>query len=147
MRSIFKHIATLGPVGFVPLAPGTLGTLAALVFVAITNLPVPLYLVLTAAVTVIGIYASGVVEEITDEKDPGCIVIDEVAGYLVSMTFLPATVFYLVSSFILFRIFDILKPPPLDRLQRLKGGTGVMADDILAGIYTNIVLQIWKFLS
>jgi phosphatidylglycerophosphatase A len=147
MRSIFKHIATLGPVGFVPLAPGTLGTLAALVFVAITNLPVPLYLVLTAAVTVIGIYASGVVEEITDEKDPGCIVIDEVAGYLVSMAFLPATVFYLVSSFILFRIFDILKPPPLDRLQRLKGGTGVMADDILAGIYTNIVLQIWKFLS
>jgi phosphatidylglycerophosphatase A len=147
MRSIFKHIATLGPVGFVPIAPGTLGTLAALVFVAITNLPVPLYLVLTAAVTVIGIYASSVVEEITDEKDPGCIVIDEVAGYLVSMAFLPATVFYLVSSFILFRIFDILKPPPLDRLQRLKGGTGVMADDILAGIYTNIVLQIWKFLS
>lgn len=147
MRSIFKHIATIGPVGFFPIAPGTLGTLVALAFVAITNLPVPLYLVLTAIVIAVGIYASSVVEEITDEKDPGCIVIDEVAGYLVSMAFLPTTVFYLVSSFILFRIFDILKPPPLDRLQRLKGGTGVMADDILAGIYTNILLQIWKVLS
>jgi phosphatidylglycerophosphatase A len=147
MRSILKQIATLGPVGFFPVAPGTFGTLVALAFVAITNLPAHLYLALTATVIAIGIYSSSAVEEITDEKDPGCIVIDEVAGYFVSMAFLPATIFYLVSSFVLFRIFDILKPPPLDRLQRLKGGTGVMADDILAGIYTNIILQIWKILS
>jgi phosphatidylglycerophosphatase A len=147
MRVLFKHIATLGPVGFFPLASGTLGTLVALVFVALTNLPIPLYLAVAAVVTAIGIYASGVVEEITGEKDPGCIVIDEVAGYLIAMAFLPTTAFYLVSSFILFRFFDILKPPPLGRLQRLKGGTGVVVDDILAGVYTNIVLQLWKALS
>lgn len=147
MRTILKHIATLGPVGFFPLAPGTLGTLVALAFVALTNLPVPLYLVVTAVVTAIGIYASGVVEEITKDKDPGCIVIDEVAGYLVAMAFLPTTAFYLISSFILFRIFDILKPPPIGRLQSLKGGTGVVMDDILAGVYANIVLQLWKALS
>jgi phosphatidylglycerophosphatase A len=143
---LLKHLATLGFVGFIPVAPGTFGTLAALLLVALTNLPVPLYLFLTATVTVLGVFASGVVEEVLQEKDPGCIVIDEVAGYMVSMAFLPVNAGYLIASFFLFRAFDILKPPPIDRLQRIKGGMGVMADDIAAGICANIVLQLWRIL-
>lgn len=127
-----------------PIAPGTFGTAVAVVFLVLVHMPPVLYIIFTIAVTVVGTYASGMVEEIMKKKDPSCVVIDEFAGYLVSMAFLPVTAQYLIYSFILFRIFDILKPPPLYRLQDLKGGMGIMADDIGAGIYTNVLLQLWK---
>lgn len=99
---------------------------------------------ITAAVTVAGIYVSSLAERILNQKDPGHIVIDEFAGYLVSMMFLPVTAGYLIAAFVLFRGFDILKPPPIRGLQNLPGGWGVMVDDIAAGIYTNLILQIWR---
>ncbi len=130
--------------GLSPLAPGTMGTLVAVLIVALMRVPAPLYLLATAAVIVIGTLASGQAEAVLGEKDPGCVVIDEVAGYMVAMALLPVTPGYILASFVLFRAFDILKPPPIRGLQGLKGGIGVMADDLLAGAMVNAILQIWK---
>jgi phosphatidylglycerophosphatase A len=144
VNSLLKYIATVGLAGFSPVAPGTAGTLVALIIVALLNLPPVLYVFMTLAVTGVGIIAAERVEEILQKKDPGCIVIDEVAGYFVAVAFLPHTMGYLIAAFFLFRFFDIVKPPPANMLQRLKGGVGVMADDIVAGLYTNLLLQVWK---
>jgi phosphatidylglycerophosphatase A len=144
VNAILKYIATVGFAGFSPVAPGTAGTLVALIIVALLNLPPVLYVFMTLAVTGVGIIAAERVEEILQKKDPGCIVIDEVAGYFVAVAFLPHTMGYLIAAFFLFRFFDIVKPPPANTFQRLRGGVGVMADDIVAGLYTNLLLQVWK---
>lgn len=146
MRAILKHIATLGPVGYVPAAPGTFGTLAALGFVLVLEPSGHLHAVIAAAMAVGGAYAAGSAEASLGQKDSGHIVIDEFAGYLLATAYLPRTPFYLLSSFILFRIFDILKPPPVNWLQGIRGGPGVMADDLAAGVMANVLLQLWKFL-
>ena len=79
-------------------------------------------------------------------KDSTHIVIDEFCGYLLSVAFIPKSTAYLLSGFILFRIFDVIKPPPIRRLEEtVPGGAGVMLDDILAAIYTNICMQLWRY--
>jgi phosphatidylglycerophosphatase A len=147
VNAVLKYIATVGLAGFSPVAPGTAGTLVALVIVALLNLPAVLYVFMTLAVTGVGIIASERVEEILQEKDPGCVVIDEVAGYFVAVAFLPHSMGYLIAAFFLFRFFDIVKPTPANMLQRLEGGLGVMADDLVAGLYTNLLLQAWRYFS
>ena len=87
------------------------------------------------AVTLVGIWAGSRVERALDAKDPGLIVIDEVAGMLASVLFLPRTIPVLVTAFVLFRLFDIWKPFPARQLQELHGGVGVMLDDLIAGAY------------
>jgi phosphatidylglycerophosphatase A len=144
--SAYKHIATVGPVGFAPKAPGTAGTLAALIALVLLRPSTPVLLLLSVASVVIGTVASGRAEVALGRTDPGCIVIDEVAGYFISMLFLPQTFFYFAASFVLFRVFDIIKPPPIGRLQHLHGGVGVMADDVAAGVLANAVLQVWRLL-
>ena len=142
--------ATLGPVGHVPKAPGTLGTLACVPLVWLLgalSVPWPVYIAITLAVIVIGTFASAKAEDILGKKDPGSVVIDEFAGYLVSMAFLPPTWGYLLAAFILFRFFDIVKPPPINSLEKLGGGTGIMADDILAGIITGAILHGWRLMG
>lgn len=143
---LLKYFSTLGPVGYMPVAPGTWGTAVALLFVAALRPSVTAHIIIAAVITVAGIISSGEAEKILNRKDPGHIVIDEFAGYMVSTAFLPASWGYLFSAFILFRIFDILKPPPIKRLQYLPGGWGVMVDDIAAGIYTNLIIQLWRLL-
>lgn len=126
-----------------PVAPGTAGTIVGvLLFLAVRNLaPVP-YGILCVLLCVIGAWAAGEAEEILGRKDHRSIVIDEIAGYLISLFLVPPAWGYIISGFFLFRFFDIVKPWPLFRLQDVRGGLGVMLDDIGAGIYTNIVLQI-----
>jgi len=85
---------------------------------------------------------SGRAEKIFNKKDAGCIVIDEVSGMLLSLIFIPYDIKLVILAFILFRILDALKPFPLDRLQSLNGSIGIMSDDIVAGLYTNIILQV-----
>lgn len=95
----------------------------------------------------IGIFSSSSAEKILNEKDSKKIVIDEFIGFYVSVFYLPHTFGYILAAFLLFRFFDILKPLFINRLEiRLHDGLGVMADDIAAGIYTNIILQIWKII-
>ncbi len=106
------------------------------------GLLIPIAIAITVAVTLIGIPASSVVERESGRTDPGFVVIDEVAGQMLTLVAAPLRWKTLIAGFILFRIFDVLKPPPVRRLERLHGGSGIMLDDIGAGIYALIVLQV-----
>ncbi len=130
-----------------PFAPGTFGTSAALIMMVFLKPSLPLHVGLAVFSTAVGIIASDRAEEFFGKKDPGCVVIDEFAGYIVSLLFLPFKWDYIIGAFILFRLFDIIKPPPLKKLQEMKGGIGVMVDDIGAAVYTNLALQLWTLLS
>ncbi len=144
-NALLKNIATLGFIGYLPFAPGTWGTIAALLFVAFIPLSQTGLLAVILFGIIIGSIAAGTAEKLLDEIDSSHIIIDEFVGFLISIIFLPHAYGYLVSAFLLFRFFDILKPFPIGRLeQMIKGGAGIMADDILAGIFTNAALQIWK---
>jgi len=130
--------------GYLPKAPGTWGSLVGLaVFFLLHKLSIPVYLAVTAVIFLIGIFVAGEAEKIMDHKDPGLVVIDEIAGMLITMIAAPATPLFMVLGFILFRIFDILKPFPIGLVdQRFHGGLGIMLDDIVAGIYSLIILQL-----
>ena len=148
ISGLLKNIATLGFIGYLPVAPGTFGTFAALAFFALIKPTIPVQVFLLIFVTTIGIFASSRAEEILNEKDSSHIVIDEFAGYALSVLFLPHTLSSLVVSFLLFRFFDILKPLPIRWIERtLPGGFGIMADDLVAGIYTNVVIRAWILLT
>lgn len=99
-------------------------------------------MLLTLAVIAVSVWASDVMEKSSSRTDPGFIVADEVSGYLVTMAFAPVSVTSVVLGFFLFRLFDITKPPPARQLERLGGGMGIVMDDVAAGVYANIVLQV-----
>jgi phosphatidylglycerophosphatase A len=103
----------------------------------------PVALLASLAITLIGIPASTVVTRESGIKDPGFVVIDEVSGQMIALIAVPVHWKYLVAGFILFRSFDIVKPFPLRRLESLPGGTGIMMDDVGAGLYALVLLQIW----
>lgn len=142
MTTISRVISTVFFIGYIPLAPGTFGTLAAALFVWIFQPSVALLLVLLSATLIIGVITSGITEKALRQKDSRHIVIDEFAGYLCSVIFLPLTPFYMIAAFALFRFFDIVKPPPVGLFEKLGGGMGIMLDDVAAGLMTNILLQI-----
>ena len=131
--------ATFFGSGYVPVAPGTAGTLAAVpLWWALTHVSLPLYVLATVAVTLTGIAAADRAGRYFGVADSGHIVIDEVAGYLVTMLFLPRTALAAIAGFLLFRLFDVLKPPParfFDRDPRWKNGAGVVLDDLFAGVW------------
>lgn len=129
--------------GRFPMAPGTAGTVVGvLLYLALQNVPLAWYVFAVLMVTGIGTWAAGAADRVLGTKDSPSIVIDEIAGFLVSMFLVPATWQYVTAAFFLFRFFDILKPWPLFGLQKVSGGAGVMLDDLGAGIYTNVVLQV-----
>ena len=100
-----------------------------------------------AVVIVLAVWLAGASEKLLGRKDPGCIVIDEIAGMLVTMAGLPFTFFTAVAGFVLFRILDILKPFPIRTLERkIPGGTGIVIDDVVAGIIANITLRIMLYM-
>ena len=104
---------------------------------------IPAAIAISVLVTVIGIPPSTVVARESGIKDPGFVVIDEVAGQMIALIGVPVHWKYLLAGFILFRSFDITKPFPLRRLERLPGGTGIMLDDVGAGLYALVLLQLW----
>ncbi|MDA8173128.1 MAG: phosphatidylglycerophosphatase A [Nitrospiraceae bacterium] len=135
-----KWTATLLGLGYVPFAPGTFGTAAAAIFTWAARPGMYALLAITVIVTVFGAVAAGNAEKELG-KDSSRIIIDEVAGYLTTVLFLPLSLGVIIWAFVLFRLFDILKPPPINLLERLPGGIGVMADDIGAGVFANTVLR------
>ncbi len=141
-RALILFIAQGAFSGRSIVAPGTAGTVVGvLIYLGMKGLSPWPYLALCILLCLIGIWAAGQAEKILGCKDCPSIVIDEIAGYVISLFLVPHGWQYVVAGFLIFRIFDIVKPWPLRRLQDLRGGTGVMIDDIGAGIYTNIVLQ------
>ena len=135
--------------GKIAKAPGTWGSLFALLpWYFLRNLPLSTYLTVTAATFFLGILIAGSAEKIFDKPDPGSIVIDEIAGMFVTLTAIPAVDNPLcwILGFLLFRIFDIFKPFPVNWLDsHFHGGLGIMLDDIMAGIYAFTALQIlWR---
>ncbi|MCX5680723.1 MAG: phosphatidylglycerophosphatase A, partial [Candidatus Omnitrophica bacterium] len=142
MNKFIKIIATFFYVGEMPIAPGTLASLAgALLSIAVFQ-NIVLYLVILAIVLAAGFYASGKMEKIIGEHDPSCVVIDEVAGVMITFFLLPFNLPVLIVAFFLFRAFDMFKIYPANHLEKLNGGLGIMADDIMAGVYANVLMQI-----
>jgi phosphatidylglycerophosphatase A len=141
MRRVALALATCFGVGYAPVAPGTFGSLAglALWLVLPTSAAVGIAIVVTFLA---GAWASSVAEKHFSATDPGPAVIDEVMGMLVTMFMNPSGWVSVGAGFFLFRLFDVIKPYPANRLERLPGGIGIMADDLMAAIYANLVLRV-----
>ncbi|MEX1199178.1 MAG: phosphatidylglycerophosphatase A [Methylophaga sp.] len=134
--------------GLIPKAPGTFGTLAAIpLFLWMQHLNMLSYLLITVAFFVLGIWISAEAIKIFHRDDPSEVVWDEVVGFLITMIAAPAGWQWLVLGFVLFRIFDIWKPWPVSLAdQKLHGGLGIMLDDVIAGVYALVVLQLIAFI-
>ena len=134
-------------IGFLRGAPGTYASLAAsLGFLLVCSFAravhPPLHLSAVCLIAVAGVFASDEASRRAGNEDPRFVVVDEIAGQLLTYLFLPIQAVNLICGFAVFRIFDIWKPFPIRRLERLKGGVGIMADDLMAGVYGNLALQI-----
>ena len=139
-------IATFG-VGYLPLIPGTFGSMVGVaIFLLLVYLP--LQLLFIPVIVVLGVWAASRTEKLLGKKDPGKVVVDEVAGQMISLLPLAFLVpdgpwiVWVIVSFNLFRLFDIFKPYPARRFEALHGGFGIMADDVVAGIYGAICTAI-----
>jgi phosphatidylglycerophosphatase A len=141
-KSIVLTLSTFFYVGYLPLIPGTFGSLAGLLIFSLIRYNSFNVRIFTLILTIMGFAVCGQAEKILNRKDSPYIVIDEVSGMLISLAFLPYDIKLVVIAFVLFRIFDSLKPFPIGKLQNLKGGLGIMGDDIVAGLYTSAVIQI-----
>lgn len=145
IQKVSFQIATFFSIGLLPKMPGTWATLATipLAWVMMTNMNLMAYMGFTFLLLLIGAFACEVVETRTGQHDQGHLVIDEVVGYLITMTWLPITWQSFVFGFVFFRALDIVKPFPINFLdRRMKGGLGVMLDDVAAGVLANVVLQV-----
>ena len=144
MKHFILLLATGFGVGYSPVAPGTLGTLIAIpIYYFLSNISSPIYEITLFGFFFLSVWISENAEVFFGNKDDQRIVIDEIMGFLVTMLWVPKTAILIVIGFFLFRFFDILKPFPIRLLEkRLKGGYGVVLDDVAAGIYANIALQI-----
>lgn len=141
---VIKMLGSWFGVGYIPVGGGTWASLvgAGLAMMFFYEYPV-LAFVATAVVTAVGFLVSGPMESFLKSKDPSEVVIDEVAGIFISFLALPminGPIFWV--TLFLFRAFDMFKVYPVDRFERLKGGVGIMMDDVVAGIYTNLIMQV-----
>lgn len=139
MHKLKMTIATGLGTGYAPVASGTFGTLPAIPLMMLTaSFPLWAKLVIALLLFIAGVWAANHVEATTGMKDPGIVVIDEIAAHYLAMSFFAPTVGMYVTTFLLFRFFDVWKPFPARQMERIKGGMGIMLDDTFAGIYTII---------
>ncbi len=143
-RKISFFLATGGLVGLIPMAPGTFGSVVGLgVVYLFSGLDFSLAFGLTIVLFFLSIGVAGDAAKILQSKDPGAIVIDEITGMAVTMIGIPFSAFTAVAGFIVFRILDILKPPPVRTAERrFSGGFGIVIDDVVAGIIGNLILRV-----
>jgi phosphatidylglycerophosphatase A len=137
-------VATVAYCGYFPIAPGTVGSAAGLVVYALVWWAQSRVLEsgLILGLFAVGIWASTAAERYFGDTDPGPIVIDEVVGMLITLAFISVGRSAALAGFVLFRIFDVFKPYPAGRFERLHGGLGVMSDDAMAGVYANLSLRL-----
>jgi len=146
-KKLITFLATGTYTGYLPKMPGTIGTLWGIPLAYLSSrFDAGAQAAITVAVCLASVYIAGRECEASGEKDPSRIVIDEVAGYLVAFFLMPFTPFSVILIFILFRFFDILKPYPIGLIDRkVGGGTGVVLDDIVAGVYAGVLAHIMIF--
>ena len=142
MRKIIKFTTSFFYLGHSPFMPGTLGSLAGLLIYFVVKDNLPIYAFSLLFLFALGIIFSSEAERIYKRKDAEMIVIDEACGMMLSMFLVPYSLWVMILGFILFRIFDILKPPPARNIENFSGAFGIMFDDVIAAIYTNFILQI-----
>lgn len=137
-------LVTVGGLGRIPWAPGTFGTLGAIPLIPLLFWGGPYFYMFAAGLLVLlAVIVSQVYENVTGKADPKEVVIDEVVGFIVAMTWLPISWQSLSLGFVLFRVLDAVKPFPISFVdRRVKGGVGIVADDLMAGIFTNVLLQV-----
>ena len=142
LRRLGVFVATGAFVGYAPVAPGTFGSALglAVLFVVRHSLSPSAEGVTLVLLAGIGVWSASEAERHFGRTDPGYIVIDEVVGMLVTLAFLPVNAVGILVAFLLFRLFDVVKPWPARRFERLHGGLGVMLDDVMAGIYAHLVM-------
>lgn len=140
-------IATVGAVGRAPVAPGTVASGVVAVALWLLQLSPLVQLALLVAVTVLGTWAADEAERTLGGKDPGAIVVDEVAGMMLAALAAPPTAVVVAVAFVLFRVFDVVKPFPANIAQRLRGGLGVMVDDLIAGSYALVLVMLARRLG
>ncbi len=140
---IVSIITTFFYVGYLPFIPGTFGSLAGIGVYYLIKGSIVAYILVVSLLAVLGFLSAGQAEKVFNTKDPKYVVIDEVVGMLLSLLFFPLhhDLKVVIMGFFVFRLIDTLKPYPIGLIERLHGGKGIMGDDIMAGIYTNIVLQ------
>ncbi len=148
MTRLAVFVATVAYCGYFPIAPGTVGSAAGLiVYLLVWWAQSPIVVVgLIVALFAAGVWAGTTAERYFGGIDPGPIVIDEVVGMLMTLAFIPVGWSGAIAGFVLFRIYDVVKPYPAGRFERLHGGLGVMADDAMAAVYANISLRIVMWL-
>ena len=144
MKTLTLMMSTFGYVGFAPVAPGTVGSFAALALYAAVRWagsPVVEGLAI-ALVFAVGVWSATQTEKILGITDPGPVVIDEVLGMLITLAGLPLGWGGVLAGFLLFRVFDVIKPFPAGHLEAAPGGWGIMLDDAMAGVYAHLALRL-----
>ncbi len=143
MQRLGIFVATCGYLGYVPVAPGTFGSALGLaVFFAVRSTgSVPIEMGVIVVVFAVGLWSGTVAEHHFGGIDPAPVVLDEVLGMLVTLALLPVNAAGAIVGFLVFRVLDVVKPWPSARFEKLPGGLGVMADDVMAAIYGNLVMR------
>ncbi|MCF7877074.1 MAG: phosphatidylglycerophosphatase A [Candidatus Omnitrophica bacterium] len=139
-NKVIIGLASLFGIGYIPGCPGTAGSLFGILFVWLVENQAVFFLITLFSV-ILAFFVAGKAEKILGQKDSKQIVIDELAGILVTFLFVPKTFLFLAAGFFLFRIFDIIKAFPANRLEKKKGSFGIVGDDLIAGVYANLGLQ------
>ena len=141
-------IATVFKAGYIPIAPGTVGAIVGLLVFWLINdsASFTLEMLVVLALFFAGVWASTSVEQVLERQDPGVVIVDEVVGMLVALMLLPPTTTVILVGFFLFRFFDIVKPYPARWCEQLSGGWGIMMDDVVAGLYVNVLIRITLWL-
>ena len=137
-----KLLSTFFYIGYIPFAPGSAASAVASLICILLYGNIAAYITVFFVVTIIGFMVSGKMEEIEKKKDPNCVVIDEVSGIMCAFFLLKPTIPVILTTYFLFRAFDMFKIYPCNKIEEMGGSAGIMLDDIIAGIYTNIVMHI-----
>ncbi|MDP2939363.1 MAG: phosphatidylglycerophosphatase A [Candidatus Omnitrophota bacterium] len=146
-KKLFKLISTFFYLGCFPFIPGTMGSFAGvLVYLFVADF-LTAYAVMTIYILILGFAVCSQAEKLFERNDPPEVVIDEVCGMLIALFSLPKTWPIIFCAFFLFRGFDTIKPWPIDKLEKVPFGAGIMLDDIMAGVYTNLVMRIALLLA
>ncbi len=142
LAAAIKLLSSLFCLGYAPVFPGTLASLAALIlYIFGLSFNPAAHIIFTFMAVICGFWLSDEAEKLFAKKDARQIIIDDFCGMLISFLFLPYSVWLGVTGFIIFRLMDTYKPYPISKIEKLPGGLGIMCDDIIAGVYANIILQ------